>query len=66
MVPLFVSQGTDLGKQQQQHPCASSKLRSGRVKQQQQSILLAAVPRAFSPIFSRRVVSPRKQMASRA
>lgn len=48
---------TDLGKQQQQQPCASSRPRSGRVKQQQQSILLAAVRRAFNARHGRNTVS---------
>ena len=41
-IPSPRSPAADL--EQQQQPCASSRPRSGRVKQQQQSILLAAVP----------------------
>lgn len=37
-------QVTFCGKQQQQQPCGSSKLRSAALKQQQQSTRLAAVP----------------------
>mmetsp|Transcript_35104 Transcript_35104/g.75814 ORF Transcript_35104/g.75814 Transcript_35104/m.75814 type:complete len:88 (+) Transcript_35104:623-886(+) len=55
--PFFSTPPLKTDLEQQQQPCASSRPRSGRVKQQQQSILLAAVRRAFNARHGRNTVS---------